>query len=313
MSVLVTPSNPSHWRIIANDGMRRPFRRGLTRADVLVVLAVGLILVVVFLAIPRGHPAELSRRPVCATNLSSIGKGLYTYASDNNEVFPIAAHAPTEADEVGRVKYAPGMIGTHRGKPGDPKAGETTENDTEMSTTRSLWVLITGGGASPRSFICPSSASDQPDDEDNPLDYRDFRGWKEISYGYQIPYGKHGRPSGECDPRMALAADKGPYGAAMENKARNPGVPKPGIASSEDDWSPWNSPNHGGEGQNVLFGDSHVEFVFTPIRGVKNDNIYTRWSDASGGSDANPGPRTHGTPPTGIETPWSDTDSFIYP
>jgi prepilin-type processing-associated H-X9-DG protein len=36
-----------------------------------------------------------------------------------------------------------------------------------------------------------------------------------------------------------------------------------------------NSPNHGREGQNVLYGDGHVEFFLSPFAGVNRDNIYT--------------------------------------
>jgi prepilin-type processing-associated H-X9-DG protein len=36
-----------------------------------------------------------------------------------------------------------------------------------------------------------------------------------------------------------------------------------------------NSFNHNQDGQNVLFGDGHVEFDQNPFVGVKRDNIYT--------------------------------------
>ncbi|NLE60311.1 MAG: hypothetical protein GX616_18325 [Planctomycetes bacterium] len=289
-------------------------RRALTLPEVLVVAGVTLLLLALVAVVVTRPPRRsiVSRRTACAANLSSMGKGLYTYAVENSDMFPIAAHMPAEADEVGRVKYAPGMIGTHRGVAGDPNSGETTEADTEMSTTRNLWVLVRTGGTSPRSFICPST-EDRASFEDNPADFRDFRSWEEVSYGYQVPYGKHGRPSSMCDQRMPLAADKGPYGAALESGAKNPGVPTLRFDASPDDWMPWNSPNHGGEGQVVLFADSHVEFLAKPIVGVNNDNIYTRWSTADGGGTASDLPRIQGTPPTGIETPWSDTDSLIYP
>jgi competence protein ComGC len=144
-----------------------------TLTDMLIAICVLVIFAVVFM--PRGGPSRpLSQRAYCATNLNSIGKGFYAYATENNDLFPSVPHAPAEADEVGRVKYAPGMIGTHRGVVGDPKSGETTEADIEMSTTRNLWVLVRGGDTSPKSFICPS-AKDQPNDEDNPADFRDFR------------------------------------------------------------------------------------------------------------------------------------------
>ncbi len=287
-------------------------RRALTLPEVLVVLGVVILLAVIVVILLRTDRRPRNPGTWCAANLSGMGKGFYTYATENSDEWPIAAHAPAEADEVGRVKYAPGMIGTHRGDGRDPKSGETTEKDTEMSTTRNLWCLVRTGGTSPRSFICPS-ANDQPNNEDNPADYWDFRSWQEVSYGYQVPYGKHGRPTTECDPRMALAADKGPYGAALEAGRPSPGPPNLTANASPDDWMPWNSPNHGGEGQMVLFADSHAEWLPKPTVGVKNDNIYTRWSAADGGGDASDLPRVQGTPPTGLETPWSDTDSLIYP
>jgi prepilin-type processing-associated H-X9-DG protein len=36
-----------------------------------------------------------------------------------------------------------------------------------------------------------------------------------------------------------------------------------------------NSKNHGGNGQNVLFADWHVEFARTPLCGIRLENIYT--------------------------------------
>ena len=37
-----------------------------------------------------------------------------------------------------------------------------------------------------------------------------------------------------------------------------------------------NSNNHGKDGQNVLYGDGHVEFQNNPFCGTSRDNIYTR-------------------------------------
>jgi len=36
-----------------------------------------------------------------------------------------------------------------------------------------------------------------------------------------------------------------------------------------------NSSNHDKDGQNVLYGDGHVDFVQNPFVGVQRDNIYT--------------------------------------
>ena len=46
-----------------------------------------------------------------------------------------------------------------------------------------------------------------------------------------------------------------------------------------------NSNNHDGDGQNVLFGDGHVEFLQNPFVGVQRDNIFTRSTALAGKSD----------------------------
>ncbi len=90
-------------------------------------------------------------------------------------------------------------------------------------------------------------------------------------------------------------------------------MPKPGSADPPRKWQRWNSPNHRGEGQNVIYKDTHLDFVETPLAGWKHDNIYIRWSRADADKDENELARVQGTPPTGIETPWGETDSLIYP
>ncbi len=86
-----------------------------------------------------------------------------------------------------------------------------------------------------------------------------------------------------------MMADKGPYFEAGEPRADGT-VPdrfskvlppsdwsdaKQVLQYSNEKWRPYNSRNHGGEGQNVLFVDDHVTFNKKPLAGVNNDNIYT--------------------------------------
>jgi len=47
-----------------------------------------------------------------------------------------------------------------------------------------------------------------------------------------------------------------------------------------------NSPNHGGEGQNVVFGDGHVEFVENPKVGSGGDDVYAMLFDGTPGPPA---------------------------
>jgi len=244
--------------------------------------------------------------------MKGLGTGMYTYANENADWWPSAAHAPATEEGKCAVTYAFGKTGTHRGNAKDPKAGETSIDDTEMSVTRNIWMLVRLYICEPNSFICPSSP-DQPNQDTDPQSYWDFAKYSEISYGMQVPYGKSGRPSTTCDDRMALAADKGPFGAALESGARNPGPPTLGKLAKPEQWMPWNSPNHAYEGQMVLYTDAHAQFELKPTVGFQNDNIYTRWSDATGGFGGDENIRVRGTPPTSNEAPFGDTDSLIYP
>lgn len=290
-------------------------RRGFLGLDVFVVLFLFGLIILFFAALLPGilRARELAKRTVCAANLNGLGKGFYDYGTENADDWPIAAHLVAgEEWGVGKVQYAPRMIGTKRGKEGNWLAGESTVEDTKLSTTRNLWMLVRAGAATPASFICPSTR-DQRNDQDNPQDFWDFRGYTEVSYGYQVPYGRRGKPTSERDPNMVLSADKGPYGAALEAGEKDPGVPTPKATDAPQAWRDWNSPNHRRQGQNALYADSHVELAARPTTGVKDDNIYTRWADKTGGRGKDDSPRVAGTPPTSNEAPGADTDSLIYP
>lgn len=279
---------------------------GFTLVEVIIVILVVLVLIVLGIVVVR-HQRAKARLARCSENLVQIGRDASGSISGSVS-FP---HAPAEFDEVGRVRYAPGMIGVKRGDGVDANTGLAGPQDTELSTTRSLWLLRREGTPA-RVFVCPSSA-DKPNGDSNPKLYWDFRAYSEVSYGIRVPFGRHGQPTFDAAAGTTFAADKGPYGAALEASTRDPGTPTVGGSAADEAWSPWNSPNHGGTGQNVLFVDLHVAFLKTPICGSILDNIYTRWSSATADIDHDERSRIQGTPPTGIETPWSDMDSLIYP
>lgn len=181
--------------------------------------------------------------------------------------------------------------------------------------SRSLFMLVIGGQSSVGSFVCPSS-SDSEDDLRNrgsdvvgpasgneqaavPGKNRfDFRGYTYMSYAYQNPFGRKARPRTSLDTRMPVGADKGPYykatsglgGTGTTSDVRDTDIQVPQeigggtsnqqiLRASNDEWRPYNSQNHGGEGQQVLFVDDHVKFFKRPIVGIDNDNIYTAADD----------------------------------
>ncbi len=267
------------------------------------VLAILVLIALLTPGVQRGR--RLSRRAECMRNLQALGIAAITHAGQQSDsLWWLAPHAPAAVPEVGSVDYAPGKIGIHRHR-------ETTFDDREISTTRNLYSYVWTGSVLPRSFICPDSGDEVV--EEDALVVRDFASIRNVSYGHQVPYGQFGKPCLEPQGAMPLAADKGPYGVALESGGQPPDTPAVGTLAGAADWRPWNSPNHGGEGQHVLFSWGNVSWCRVPVAGVGGDNIYTRWSQADGGLGGNTRPRMQGTPPTRNETPWSDTDTLIYP
>ncbi|MCG3137950.1 MAG: hypothetical protein HJJLKODD_01805 [Phycisphaerae bacterium] len=271
--------------------------KGFTLIELLVVVAIIALLISILLP-SLAKARETAKQTACSANVTGIGKACYTYSEDAQGWFPSAAHRrnSTSSPIIDYIGVMGG--GADGGASGAAYTASPARNaissgvaspggSVEVSTTRSLWLLIRKGTVQPKTFICPSS-EDKVDPTIDTTTYYDFIGFGHESYGYQIPYDSTNpvRPSADvADPRLALMADRGPYTTRSNTPIAGGGavqyfndmvVPyatelydkmitfsatggagitwatnsdgQAGERGNPDKWRPWNSPNHGGPG-----------------------------------------------------------------
>ncbi len=295
-------------------------KKAFTLIELLVVVAIiGLLVSILLpsLQTARGRARTLK----CTAHVKSIGTAMFVYAGDNRGQLPTAAHAPNVAAAPQTVYV--GQLGGTAMLPRDVRSSDRpvgAGGTTALSTTRSLWLLVSSGATVPKNFLCPAS-EDTPDPTVDVTTYHDFIGWGTVSYGYQIPYDRQNPslPGAGVDPRMAILADRGPWSGIGAERAQprtaggvqyfvdglNPDRTRllarlvaancaGALGHCTEDvapqwWRPFNSPNHGGAnqgvGQSVLYPDGHGTFLTRPTAGVDGDNLYMRmdYTQASGG------------------------------
>ena len=262
-----------------------PARRRRTAFSMIeFAVLIGIIALLASIFIPYvSKVREMDRRTRCLNNLRNLSKALDAYAKQNGYLLPCVVH-----DIANKPNGYTAFTGPDDSNPFIPSS-KVSAND----VTASLFLLINQGYISTDKqkrmslFICPSS--DDVADEMTDLTGRDvnanqrsnFRSAKNLSYGYCSPFSSSPKFRMNTDwlaATFAVMADKGPGLNPPHDDVAGVG---PGAAPLE--FRKANSNNHEKAGQNVLYGDGHVDFQRTPYCGyhapnTNPDNIYTAQS-----------------------------------
>lgn len=243
--------------------------RGLSLIELLVLIVVAVALISLARPFFQSPCREMANRAVCGANINGMYKAMYAYSQLHNDGFPIAG-ARSDADPVVGFR-GNDLIGSRTVPAADPRMVN--------NVTASLWNLVRDGSVSPKGFICPSTPSKKESltnagGQSVDLDQTwDFTSSDHLSYSPLNMYHVMDGPKWCAEVPVEwvmMADDNNADHAPLVGSAGR----KPGAEPSDH-----NSRNHGGEGQNFLFGDGHVEFANDADQRSYNDNVYTQIVD----------------------------------
>lgn len=217
---------------------------------------------------------ETANRAHCAKQLRAIGQALLLYQNDNKGLYP---KTMASKGAVVTPTWGTGATATDPFGPGGPEPNDVTA---------ALFLLVRTQDITGEVFVCPSTSLKPWKFGGPPKTGLDWSNWSDVrtqlGYSYANPYVDDGfwsrskarwnwlRGSFSGEAMSAVAADVNP---GVTSGATN--LLTISTISVARDMRSGNSPNHGRDGQNVLYFDGHVSFESTPFCGVFHDNIYT--------------------------------------
>ncbi|MHC4699356.1 MAG: zinc ribbon domain-containing protein [Planctomycetota bacterium] len=220
--------------------------------------------------------ASTPRRMVCGTSLSGIGKAMLIYSNDYDGKLPL-----TGGVNANWAQRIPNWSAENRFR----AFGISAEGQGGVGSISScFYLLVKYADVKPISFICRGDSKVRAFEpgkygaEDRSLiDLWDFgpEPSRHCSFSYHMPFGQYALTT-SSEPGMAVAADRNPWidspfvGHRKDFSIFDPDGNREGLRAG-------NTIGHHGDGQNVLFLDSHVSFEKRSSCGIEGDNVYTFW------------------------------------
>ncbi|MEM8873905.1 MAG: hypothetical protein AAGD32_06555 [Planctomycetota bacterium] len=201
---------------------------------------------------------ETACRVKCASNLRQISLAATIYAHENANALPSLAHDFSKPPTA--------FTGWDTS---DPWTGP------EFNDITAAWyILLRTQDIDPGVFLCPSEVDNHArvrpwDFASKPVNQTsNFPHSGVLSYSFANPYSEapDWKWNNTMTADMPLVADRNPGGQPLLDLT---------VDSTSQERKAGNSPNHGGDGQNILYADGHVTFENSPFVGILRDNIYT--------------------------------------
>jgi prepilin-type N-terminal cleavage/methylation domain-containing protein len=265
-------------------------KQGFTLVELLVVIAIiALLMGILMPALARVR--QLAFRLTCGTNLSGIGKAMLIYANDYEDELPRAGGRDSEWGLLNQLWKADNRYTAYGVTPGTGEGGKA-------SVSSCFYLLVKYAEVTPKSFLCKGDTGTGEftlaEEDVSAADFEMIDAWdfglkpaEHCSYSYHLPFGQYALTT-SSEPGLAVAADRNPW---INSPAAE--VDPATFSNFQPDVSPYtgtseqamagNAISHQGDGQNVLFLDSHVEFAKRSFCSLEDDNIFTRSTIANKG------------------------------